>query len=136
MPGLLHTRHRTLCTLVLAAGASLGLCRSSYAQGTPSGTVHSVTLTWTAPSPVGGSGTVAGYNIYRTPTTPLAYVKINAAPVLGFTLVDMNVAAGSSLDYCGTTVDSAGNESVCSIPITVVVPSNPAAPTGFAGSVK
>lgn len=35
------------------------------AQGVPSGTAHSVTLSWTAPSPVGGSGTVSGYNVYR-----------------------------------------------------------------------
>jgi fibronectin type 3 domain-containing protein len=106
-------------------------CGSAHAQGTPSGTAHSVTLSWTAPSPVGGSGTVSGYNVYRSPSNAaggLTYAKLNTSVNAGPTYTDASVAAGTSYSYCVTTVDTLGEESVCSAPATANVPANPNAP--------
>lgn len=104
-------------------------CGSARAQGTPSGTAHSVTLSWTAPSPVGGSGTVSGYNVYRSPASAATYAKLNTSVNAGLTYADTSVSAGTSYSYCVTTVDTLGEESVCSAPATANVPANPNAPS-------
>lgn len=103
------------------------------AQGSivPTGTQHEADLSWKAPSPVGGSGTIAGYNVYRTPSGPPNYTKLNGALVTGLAMVDTTVTAGSAYGYCATTVDSAGTESACTIPVSVNIPTNPAVPAGF-----
>src|SRR5271165_5112845 len=119
--------------LVMAAGLFVA-CRAG-AQGLPGGTAHTVTLAWTAPSPVGGSGTVGGYNVYRAPANTGAtggtatYAKVNTALATGLTYTDTSVAEGSSYSYCVTTVDSLGEESACSAASAATVPSNPNAPS-------
>lgn len=114
---------------VLACGLS-----SSYAQNTPpAGTVHSVVLTWQAPNPVGGSGTIAGYNVYRA-TTGVNYAKVNAVLVTGLTTTDAAVVSGTTYGYCATTVDSVGSESPCTIPVNAAVPGNPNIPTSFSAT--
>ena len=120
-----------LCGLLLVATGP-----RSYAQGAPTGTPHSVTLSWIAPSPIGGSGAIAGYNLYRSPSGPPAFTKLNATPIVGLSAVDTTAAGGTAYTYCATTLDSAGSESACSIQVTVAVPSNPDAPTGLVGSAK
>jgi len=135
----LHNRfYRCVCRLLLAAAfLATGNAR---AQGVPAGTAHSVTLVWQAPSPVGGSGTISGYNVYRSPeSTPGSttnYAKLNTALTAGQTYTDSTVSAGASYSYCVTTVDSLGEESVCSVPATANVPSNPNAPSGPLATVK
>jgi len=125
---------RSVCLLLLAAALlALG---SVHAQGLPGGTPHSVTLTWTAPSPVGGSGTISGYNVYRSPSSATTYVKVNSAINAGLTYTDATVSAGSSYSYCVTTVDSLGEESVCSAPASANVPANPNAPSAPLITVK
>jgi fibronectin type 3 domain-containing protein len=106
------------------------------AQGLPTGTAHSVTLTWQAPSPAGGSGTISGYNIYRSPSSTATYTKLNTALTTGLTYTDSNVSAGASYTYCVTTVDSLAEESACSTPATANVPSNPNAPSAPLITVK
>lgn len=101
---------------------------SAAAQGVPAGTAHSVTLSWIAPSPVGGSGTVSGYNVYRSASSATNYAKLNTAVDTGLTYTDASVSAGASYTYCVTTVDTLGEESVCSAPATANVPANPNAP--------
>ncbi len=67
------------------------------------GRCDSVTLAWTAPSPVGGSGTVGGYNVYRAPANTgtaggtITYAKVNTALAAGLTYTDTSVAAGVGL---------------------------------------
>ncbi len=105
------------------------------------GTPHSVTLSWTAPSPVGGSGTASGYNIYRaagaaSAAATLTFTKINTALNSGVTFTDAGVAAGATYSYCVTTVDSAGGESACSGVTTANVPTNPNAPSAPLITVK
>lgn len=118
---------------VLIFAAALFLVAPARAQSPPAGTIHNVTLTWAAPSPVGGSGTIAGYNVYRA-TTGVAYVKINAALITGLTTTDSNVVSGTTYGYCATTVDSANDESPCTIPVNAAVPGNPNIPTAFSAA--
>ena len=84
-----------------------------------------------------GSGTVSGYNVYRSPAAAtLSYTKLNTALNAGLTYTDSSVSAGASYTYCVTTVDSLGEESVCSAPATANVPSNPNAPSAPLITVK
>jgi fibronectin type 3 domain-containing protein len=125
---------RSVCAVLLAV--ALVAPGSAAAQGIPAGTAHSVTLTWQAPSPVGGSGTISGYNIYRSPSSVVTYAKVNTALSVGLTFTDGTVSAGASYNYCVTTVDSIGEESVCSAPATANVPSNPNAPSAPLITIK
>jgi len=111
-----------LAVVLLAAG-------TAGAQGLPSGAAHSVTLTWHPPSPVGGSGTIDGYNVYRSATSIASFAKLNTSLTAGLTFTDTSVSAGASYNYCVTTVDSLNEESVCSAPAMANVPSNPNAPS-------
>jgi len=136
MPRLLHCRHRIVCELGFTVVFLFLAAGNVHAQGLPTGTSHSVTVTWQAPSPVQGSGTVSGYNIYRSPSGAANYSKINTAVSVGLTYTDGGVSAGTSYNYCVTTVDSSGEESACSAPATANVPSNPNAPSGLVVTVK
>jgi fibronectin type 3 domain-containing protein len=131
----LHTNcPRILRRLLL--GIAFLISGSAHAQGVPAGTPHSVTITWQAPSPVGGSGTVTGYNVYRSPASAATYTKVNTSLTTGLTLVDTSVTAGASYNYCVTTVDTLSEESACSAPATANVPSNPNAPSAPLITVK
>ena len=125
---------RSACAVLLAV--ALVASGIAGAQGIPAGTAHSVTLTWQAPSPVGGSGTISGYNIYRSPSNAVTYAKVNTALNVGLTFTDSTVSAGASYNYCVTTVDSIGEESVCSAPAMANVPSNPNAPSAPLITIK
>ena len=130
--------HNHCCRVVyglLLAVACL-VSGSAHAQGVPAGTAHSVTLAWQAPSPVGGSGTISGYNVYRSPSSTATYAKLNTALAAGLTFTDNSVSAGASYNYCLTTVDSLGEESACSAPASANVPSNPNAPSAPLITVK
>lgn len=134
MRNLLHFFPRAACILLLTFAFLAG--DNAGAQGAPAGTPHSVTLAWQAPSPVGGSGTISGYNVYRSPSSPTNYAKVNTSLNAGLTYTDTSVAAGTSYSYCVTTVDSLGEESVCSVPATANVPANPNAPSAPLITVK
>ncbi len=134
MHSVLTFRRGCCCVWWLLAG--LLLAGGARGQGAPVGTAHSVTLTWTAPSPVGGSGTVSGYNVYRSAANAAVYTKVNTSLNAGLTFTDTSVAAGASYSYCVTTVDTLSEESACSAPVTANVPSNPNAPSAPLISVK
>jgi fibronectin type 3 domain-containing protein len=134
MHGLLNHCCRVVCGLLLAVVFLASA--SAHAQGIPAGTTHSVTLIWQAPSPAGGSGTISGYNVYRSPSNTATYAKLNTALAAELTFTDSSVSAGASYTYCVTTVDSLGEESVCSAPATANVPSNPNAPSAPLITVK
>lgn len=134
MQGLHHHFYRALCGLIFAS--MLLALGSACAEGIPLGTAHSAILTWKAPSPVGGSGTISGYNVYRSPASMANYAKITSALNAGLTYTDNGVSAGASYTYCVTTVDSVGQESVCSAPATAIVPANPNAPSAPLITVK
>jgi hypothetical protein len=105
------------------------LCAGTiHAQTPPAGTAHLATISWAAPSPVGGSGTVSGYNVHKS-VAGAAFVKINSATSTTLSYVDAAVAAGQNLSYCVTTVDSKNQESVCSVAVSTTIPTNPNPPT-------
>lgn len=126
--------YRRVRGLLLAA--AFFVTGNARAQVVPAGTPHSVTLSWQAPSPVGGSGTISGYNVYRSLPSPATYAKLNTALNAGLTYTDTTVTAGAIYNYCVTTVDSLGEESACSAPATANVPSNPNAPSAPLITVK
>lgn len=135
MRRLLHLGFRSLCGLALLA-CWAGLPGTAGAQSAPAGTQHSVTLAWQAPGTVGGSGTIKGYNVYRSPSGPPVFSKVNPSLVAGLTTVDTSVAQGTTYAYCATTVDSNNSESACSIQVTANVPSNPNPPQAFTGTTN
>jgi len=134
MPKFHNPWYRSVCGLLLAI--ALVAYGGAGAQGVPTGTAHSVTLAWQAPSPAGGSGTISGYNVYRSPSNAANYAKVNTAVNAALTFADSSVSSGASYNYCVTTVDSLGEESVCSTPATANVPSNPNAPSAPLITVK
>jgi fibronectin type 3 domain-containing protein len=134
----MHGVHAYFCRIAgaLLVAVTFLAFGSARAQGIPPGTAHSATLTWKAPSPVGGSGTVSGYNIYRSPSIMANYSKVNAVLNTGLTYTDTSISAGASYTYCVTTVDSVGQKSVCSAPTSASVPANPNAPSAPLITVK
>ena len=108
-------------------------------------TLHGIKLAWTAPSPAGGSGTIASYNIYRCPNTctlttgafTLVTGQIATVP-LTYLDAASNLTSGSTYTYAITSVDSAGNESTYS-PLAVAVftvVANPNAPGTLTTTVQ
>lgn len=107
-----------------------------------SGTPHGVNITWTAPAPpVGGSGQLAGYNIYRcsngntTPCTLSAgtWVKIDTSLDVTTGYLDQSTLnSGQAYSYAATSVDTNNNESAFSNIATVTFSTitNPNPPTG------
>ncbi len=140
MSGLRERYGVRVCALLIAAEVIVAGAVVAGAQGMPGGTAHSVTLGWQAPSPVGGSGTISGYNVYRSPLVTSAsagtFAKINSAVNAGLTYTDTSVSAGTGYTYCVTTVDSLGEESACSTAANATVPANPNAPSAPLITVK
>jgi hypothetical protein len=100
-------------TISFASNASNGQASES-ATGT--GDAPYVSISWT-PS----TSQVTGYNVYRG-TTVNAYSKINSALDPKTTYTDSTVAPGMTYYYAATSVNSSGEESSYSSPITVAVP--------------
>lgn len=84
-------------------------------NGTGVQTQYTVNLSWTA------STQVTGYNVYRG-TAPGSYVKINSALDPNITYIDSSVVAGTTYYYAATAVNSSGQESGYSTPVTVAIP--------------
>jgi hypothetical protein len=101
---------RRICSIALLL---ILVCPRVPAQ---SGTQHGVSVTFTAPTPVGGDGTLAGYNIYRCAGTCIAsngtWAKIDASLDLTNGYLDQSaLTTGSVYSYAVTAVDTNGNES-------------------------
>jgi hypothetical protein len=102
-------------TLTYASNASNSKATES-ASGTGVSTQYSVNLSWES-----STSTVSGYNVYRG-TTAGSYSKINTALDPGTTYTDNSVVAGTTYYYSATSVNSSGQESTYSAPITVSIP--------------
>jgi len=104
------------------------------------GTQHGVQVTWNAPSPVGGSGTIAGYNIYRCTGTCTAtsgtWSKIDTSLDISTGYLDpsSDLVANTAYPYAASTVDTHGNESgfsnVATVTTPAAFPTNPNPPGG------
>lgn len=100
-------------TISFASNASNGGAAEA-AAGT--GAAPYVSLSWT-PS----TSKVTGYNVYRG-TAVNDYTRINSALDAKTTYTDSTVAPGTTYYYAATSVNSSGEESSYSSPITVQVP--------------
>jgi len=86
----------------------------------------SAVLAWDAPT-----GTITGYNLYRSTTSGVFTTKLNATPITALTYTDATVVAGTTYFYVVRAVNGTG-ESPNSNQITVVVPvALPAAPANL-----
>lgn len=96
---------------------------AALGQGCIVGT-HSVTLNWGASTP--GTYPIAGYNVYRAPSTaPTQYVQINTTLVTTtLTYTDAAVSNTANYVYAVQAVDTQGNPSAYSTPATAVIPSS------------
>jgi fibronectin type 3 domain-containing protein len=81
---------------------------------------HTVSLRWTGST----STNVAGYNIYRATTSGGPYTKVNSAPIVGVSYLDIAVQAGQTYYYRTTAVDGNNNESGYSNTAAAVVPTS------------
>lgn len=75
---------------------------ATYSDGT-------VSLSWQASSD--NSGSVAGYNIYRSTSSGGPYEKLNSSLLVATNYLDAGVIVGSTYHYVVTAIDAAGNES-------------------------
>jgi hypothetical protein len=81
-------------------------------------TVHSVDLTW-SPSP---TGTVTGYNVYRSTVNGSLFARVNTGPVTGLAFTDSTVQNGLTYYFVTTAVDTNGLESIFSNQVPAVIP--------------
>jgi hypothetical protein len=102
---------------------SLSLASNASNSGTPEpltgvGTVtsYSVNLSWNA------SSDVMGYNVYRSSAANGNYSKINPSVNANTAYSDSTVVSGQTYYYAATSVNSSGQESGMSAPVTAAVP--------------
>ncbi|HEY1483902.1 MAG TPA: choice-of-anchor D domain-containing protein, partial [Candidatus Acidoferrum sp.] len=80
-------------------------------------TAHSVSLTWNA-----STGTISGYNVYRSTTSGSGYILVNGGLVGGLAYTDTSVQSGTTYYYVTTAVDSSGDESSYSNEAQAIIP--------------
>jgi len=78
---------------------------------------HTVTITWRA-----SISPVVGYNLYRSVTPGINYVKINTVPIQGVTFTDSTVENGVTYYYVARAVDPRGVESANSKETSAAIP--------------
>ena len=83
------------------------------------GTSPSVALSWNAPS-----GSVAGYNVYRSTQSGSGYTKVNSGLVTGVSAADTTVSRGQTYYYVVTSVNGGGVESSYSAQVAAAVPAS------------
>jgi hypothetical protein len=122
MPSKISKLISTTVFAALIGYLVMGIPLKLGAQGT-----HSITLSWTAPSPVGGSGTIAHYNVKRSTATG---TETTVSSPVASPYIDTTGVAGTKYFYVVSTVDSAGNESPNSIEVSAIAIGNPNPPQG------
>lgn len=102
----------TVITVQRVVNASQGLTCITY-------NTHGVTLNWGAST----SQNIAGYNVYRGPTSGGPYTKQNTTGLInGLTYTDSAVVAGQTYYYVATAVDINMNESGYSPQAAATIP--------------
>jgi fibronectin type 3 domain-containing protein len=91
---------------------------SEIATGSGATIAHRVDLSWDAST----STSVAGYNIYRAPSTTSSYSRINPVLNPSMSYSDSTVQSGQTYYYATTAVDSSGVESTYSNKVQVAIP--------------
>jgi hypothetical protein len=135
------------CGTSLPAGASctISVTFTPTAAGSPTGTIsftdnaaaspQAVSLSGTAVAATGSSspsvqlswtettGTVGGYNVYRSTQSGTGYTVVNSSLVTSESYTDTTVSAGQTYYYVVTSVNN-GVESAYSAQVTAVVPAS------------
>ena len=104
--------------LVIGSNASQGAAILIPLSG--SGTQFGVQLSWSAPTST--TDTIAGYHVYRSPSTSAAYQIISSTGANSTTYEDSTVQSGTSYDYVVKAVDNSGVESAPSNMTTATIP--------------
>jgi DNA-binding CsgD family transcriptional regulator len=109
-------------------------------------TPHGIKTVWVAPSPVGGSGTIQGYYLFRCTGTCVAgagtWTSVDGLlPATPASYLDPSSGLSNSTtySYAVLTVDSNGSQSAYSNISTVAVttfPTSPNPPTGCNSTVQ
>jgi hypothetical protein len=80
---------------------------------------HSVAISWTE-----NSGSVIGYNVYRSTQPGTGYGKLNGTPLPNQAYTDTSVSGGQTYYYVVTSVGTDSTESAYSSQVAATVPSN------------
>jgi hypothetical protein len=78
---------------------------------------HKVLLAWGASSSPG-----VKYNVWRSTTSEIRFVKINPTPIQGLSYTDDTVQNGVTYIYVARAADALGNESPDSPRFTITIP--------------
>jgi hypothetical protein len=89
-------------------------------SGTGVASSYEVNLNWDAPT--NSTDTIAGYNVFRSPSGGSSYAQLNSSVVTQTTYVDGAVQNGQTYDYIVESVDASGAESVPSNTAAVTIP--------------
>src|SRR6266851_4909090 len=113
-----------LLALLLAAGAD-----------SQNGSPHGILTTWIPPSPVGGSGVIQGYNLFRcvgsctlTSTGWVSVTGLIPATQTSFLDPAAGLNVNTTYSYAVGTVDSNGNQSgwdIATVSVGASFPQNP-----------
>jgi fibronectin type 3 domain-containing protein len=79
----------------------------------------SVTLSWTE-----SSGSVSGYNVYRSTLSGTDYTRLNSSIVPSPTYTDGTVSRGKTYYYVVTAVNTSGVESAYSAQVSAAIPAS------------
>ena len=111
------------------------------------GSPHGIAVSWTAPSPVGGSGTIQGYFLFRCvgtcAVTSTSWISVGAMlPATSTNYLDpaSGLNTSTTYSYAVLTVDSNGNQSgfsnISPVSVGASFPTNPGPPTGCQSKVQ
>jgi hypothetical protein len=103
-------------TISFVASNSTSVVETASGSGTT--IQHIVDLSWDAST----SGSIAGYNVYRSTSASGPFSKINPALDASLNYSDNTVQSGSTYYYATTAVDTSGEESSYSNQTQAVVP--------------
>lgn len=106
--------------LSILSNSSTGSPSTVALSGTGTATVHSVDLSWQAPS--SSPTVIVGYNVYRMVSGGTTYVKMNSSSIAGTAYTDSAANSGTTYIYYVTSVDQDNAESTPSNSISVPIP--------------
>jgi hypothetical protein len=102
-----------------ASPQAVSLSGTAVAAAAAGSTPPSVMLSWNA-----ASGTVAGYEVYRSTQSGTGYTLLTSSPVTSLSYTDTTVSAGQTYYYVLTSVISSGVQSAYSGQVTAAVPAS------------
>jgi len=109
-------------SLTITSNSSTGSSTVIAVTGTggTASTSYEVNLTWNAPT--GSSDAVAGYYVYRSPSSGTSYQQLNESAITQISYVDNTAQGGQTYDYIVESVDASGVTSAPSNMASVTIP--------------